>query len=1134
MNAIRHNIIYKIVVFSLAVAIPAVARAFTPDTYTGSSVLSEGRWVKINVSRSGIHLITAADLRRWGFADPANVKVYGYGGEPSDDILSRSSYIDDLPEVMSEATERGVFFFARGPQKWRKSTLGGYTSQPNYYSLTGTYFLTEGTPSKPAAKGKKADDTSGAATSFIEKLVHEVEIISPGTTGHTFLGEDLSSSKSLTLDFDLPSQANDSIMINCAFAAKTVQATPDQRASQVTFVVNGNELPSNSGNTFSSNSTDSHRHYFLKEIYQETKGVNGKAQITINYTTNGIIRLARLDKLCVSYFRTLTMPAEGTLDFTLEAAKVSFSGAGASTRIWDVTYPAASAPVDAALSGSTLTWIPATGGEHRYVAWNPDADYPAPTFGGAVYNQNLHGLATPDMVIFTTSEWHTYANQLADLHREDPDNPLSVEVIDQDVVFNEFSSGTPDFNAFRRLLKMFYDRGSADGHELKYCLMFGRGIYDHRGVTREVSLMRSPVLLQWQSIDASSDNTSYTSEDYLAFLRDNSGTNPGNDTHCIAVGRIPVTSESECKAAIEKVAAYMADKNPGDWKLKVLLAADNSNDDTEDGIHQRQMEEVFTAMNSTSTGRSRIYTKVYVDAFPLVDNVANGAHDRMFRNLNRGVAWWWFIGHANTFSWTAEGLLTRNDLETASFGSQPMLYAATCDFLRWDLLDTSGAEALFFNPAGIIGAIAATRPVYITYNKQMSLALAAKMYSTDMSGRPLPIGEMLRQAKNTLLGGDTNKLRYVLLGDPALAVTVPDYLALLDRINGEEVNPDAQLTIKASELVKIEGRITHADSTIIDDFNGTLIPTIFDAEHSTTGLGHNGGPEMTFEEQGDALYIGRAPVSAGHFSLDVAMPAEISANFRPAAMSLYAFSPDGRDAGSVNRDFYVFGFDESGSADTTPPVIEQFVLNSPAFMSGATVNSAPTVLARVSDNVGINISSAGIGHRLSLVLDATTSFSDFAECYEPGDDGAVSGSIVYPLSGLTDGSHSLRLRVWDTSNNYAEKTIEFNVHSGKVAQLLTLSAETAPSRDVVNFHIEHNLPGRNVEVELSIYDTQGRRLWSDSRTCRDGSLASKPFSWPMTDASGRAVSGGLYLYRATVTASDGSTASATRKLALTR
>lgn len=83
------------------------ASAFAPDTYAASSALAEGRWVKISVSETGMHLISLSDLRSWGFTDPSKVRVYGYGGRRIPDRFTEANYVDDLPVVQSETTSRG-------------------------------------------------------------------------------------------------------------------------------------------------------------------------------------------------------------------------------------------------------------------------------------------------------------------------------------------------------------------------------------------------------------------------------------------------------------------------------------------------------------------------------------------------------------------------------------------------------------------------------------------------------------------------------------------------------------------------------------------------------------------------------------------------------------------------------------------------------------------------------------------------------------------------------------------------------------------------------------------------------------------------------------------------------------------
>ncbi len=661
--------------------------------------------------------------------------------------------------------------------------------------------------------------------------------------------------------------------------------------------------------------------------------------------------------------------------------------------------------------------------------------------------------------------------------------------------------------------------------------MLGRGHHDHRRITASAQATGYPILPQWQSVDGSSDNTSYTTEDYLAFLLDGSGVNPGSDYHCIAVGRIPVTSDTEARMAVDKISAYInGDNDESDWKINMVMTAD----DGDNGEHTEQMERIYNQLMSTDDGgREMLYHKVYVDASPLVDKVAVEAHDRMMRLLGRGTCWWWFVGHATTYSWTGEGLLTADDIRDMNLRRQPLLFAATCDFLRWDADGQSGAELLFMKPGGIIGAVAATRPVYMTYNRDLTIATARMMTRRDESGELLPVGEVMRRAKNELTSpSDVNKLRYVLLGDPALRPAGASFRAVLDSIAGQAVHPDSQVTVKGRQQLVMKGRITDSRGRIVSSFNGVVNSTIYDAEYSTITEGRNDGKQVIFEQQGDRLWTGRDTVVNGHFSINVTMPGEISSNFRHAALSMTALSVDGRDASGVNRDFYVYGYDETAIADEEPPVIELFGLNGEDFVDGQTVNESPMVIARVTDNVGINISNAGIGHQMSLMLDGNKACPDVPHYYSPGSDGGRSGTIAYPLSGLSPGRHTLRLRVWDTSNNMAESTVSFKVVKGLAPDIVELYTDANPAVDMVKFYIRHNRPDAMLQVKLTVYDLSGRTVWSTRQNGRSDMFVTAPIVWNLSDNGGGRVSHGLYIYKVTISADGGSETSATRKLAV--
>lgn len=74
-------------------------------------------------------------------------------------------------------------------------------------------------------------------------------------------------------------------------------------------------------------------------------------------------------------------------------------------------------------------------------------------------NQDHHGDSIVDMTIIipTSQTLLAQATRLKE-HHEKHDG-LSVRIVPADELYNEFSSGTPDVSAYRRYMKMLYDRG---------------------------------------------------------------------------------------------------------------------------------------------------------------------------------------------------------------------------------------------------------------------------------------------------------------------------------------------------------------------------------------------------------------------------------------------------------------------------------------------------------------------------------------------------------------------------------------------------------------------------------------------------------------------------------------------------
>lgn len=1130
-----HSLLSAVILLAIAFLAPSRAKAFELDSYASESVLASGHWVKVCVAETGIHFIPASTLRSWGFTRPENVSIYGYGGKRLPDRLSRAEYKDDLPLLQTVHSADGIYFYAVGPIVWTRSSQNYYTHTRNPFSDYGFYFLTDSrTDDRPREIPEAAFDhvTSTPVTTFTDHLFHEKDLVSPGLSGHLFVGEDFRQQRSQTFSFDLPDHVEDTpVWLRSTFVSAV------SSLSTITYSANGTELSARS----SVSAINEYNYAIRTTMSTDIHSIGDKLEFGITFQPSGIPQKANLDAIIINYTRRLSL-FHGQLAFTLRTPSASLADASENTVIWDVTDPLNIYNINATFSNGTLSWTNTYSGERNYAAWTPGATYPVPQYVGAVSNQNLHSSQTqPDMVIFTVSDWAGEANRLAEMHRNGA-RKLAVNVVVQDEVFNEFSSGVPDVNAFRHYLKMVYDRGKAAGHPLRYVLMFGRATFDNRLISPEMKAAKEPYMPTWQTDEGLSVYSSFSSDDPIAMLEDKSGSSMATSAISVALGRAPIHSLTNAKTFVDKAIAYSKNSYATDWKNQVVLMADNG----DLGVFMKDSERQYANFMSTESGANMFYTKVYIDAFNIIGGSCEGGRKRLHRMLDEGTLWWNYIGHAATTTLSEENLMTSTDINKMYNRRWPIFFGATCSFARHDRNELSGSEIMTLTPGGgTIAAIAPTRESMITHNGVISAAFGTKAFERDENGEFGTIGDIYRNAKNHLVKTasrevNNQKLYYVLLGDPALLPATPSSRVALEQIDGIDVTPDNQCTIKARQRVKLSGAVYDPAGNIMDDFNGTVSLTMYDAEYSTTSNGaYTGGgkptqgEKVTFEEQGEKIYVGRDSIRNGRFEAVIAMPSEVSDNFRPAALNMFARSADGREAIGCNREFYVYGFDEDAEPDTEAPTIEYAYLNHETFTEGSVVNESPMFIAKVSDNVGINLSSAGVGHQMSLKLDGSRSINDVAFYYTPSADGTPSGTIAYPLESLAEGNHSLSFRVWDTSGNSTTKTVDFFVEQGAAPKVFDIWADVSPASVEANFYLTHNRPDATLTVSLDIYDISGRHVWTTKVTNRSDMFLSAPIHWDLTDMGGHRVARGIYIYRATVSADGHDVTTSARRIAVT-
>ena len=1134
----------RMVMCGLLIAACAMpAGAYDKSFYAENSKLASGKWVKISVKESGIYQITAEDIRSWGLGtDLSQIHIFGYGGAPLSQKMDEN-YADDLPQMPLVRTEGRILFYAQGPTTWKRLSKSFEQVQEQHpYAISGDYLITNDSRFNDIEIPKAANSPAGGTpvTTFTGRLYHEQEIDNPGETGRRFLGESFATTKSQTFKFTLDDRVEgEPVSVYTSFAAKTGSSY-----STVTCSYNGTQLPVTDGDLIARTTDLTHTHFFettgcLKSF--DLEGTND-LNYTISYSSSGTIYMARLDYITVNYVRSLKLK-NGSLAFGYHEAssdkKYRLAGTGSTTRVWDVTVPYAPMQLNAVADGDNgLAFSPAISGRREFVAFEESGTYSHPDYIGEVSNQNIHGEPTPDMIILAPSAYLEQAGRVAALH-EDYDN-FRVLVLDHEKVFNEFSSGTRDAMAYRRLCKMFYDRGtSSDGHKFGYLLLFGGGSYDNRLVGTNASVLNFPHLLTWQSVRSDDENNSYTSDDFFGILDDESSMGV-NEKMNVSVGRMIVRNASEARAVVNKLEKYMTKPIYGSWKNQVMLVADDENE----GIHMIQSLAMDSIMRA-SGGADVVRNYVFIDAFNYVSEggarTYPDARAKMFNRLNEGTLWWNYIGHSSTQNWTAEGLLKRADVETNLFYKRlPVLYAATCEFCRFDNSVTSSGELVFTNPnGGAIAVICPPRLALIQSNGALSNAMARYIFSRDEKGRPQRIGDILRLAKKDLSASTDNHRRYFVFGDPAMRLAYAPYTAQVKTINGKPVDSNNMPVFKAREQVEFAGDILDFSGQVATNFNGSIVSTLYGCQESVTTHGYGGddGRQVTYLDRPNRLAINVDSVNGGHFTVRVIIPSEVNNeydNYSPSMINLYAYdSRDTLEAKGANSDFYIYGYEDDEVADTIGPNIITMGLNDETFVNGSDVNESPLLLATVSDDSGVNFSSAGIGHSMTLTLDGTISYNDLLSYYTPqfAEEGTL-GSISYQLNDLATGPHTLRLRVWDVYNNVSEKTISFNVVKGLAPEIADVYCAANPASVETSFYVKHNRPDAVVTVTIEVYDLLGRRVWSTTQSGRSDMYTSTPVTWDLTDAGGRRVPRGIYVYRATISTDGIKEATKAKKLAV--
>ncbi len=1113
-------------------------------TTTDNSVLASGKWYKISVAQRGIFKLDYNFIQNKLGINPAtisttNIRVYGNGGTVFSENNSEEN-IDDLKENSIVVMDGGdgifnqndyVLFYANGPLKWIKDSVNkSFNHVQNIYNDSSYYFLNfDLGPGLRIANQTGNFNPNLTVNSFNNYATHDQDIVNVGRFGKTWWGEEFSNDpgKHATQNFNFQtSPLIDSALVRLHFGSRSSVS-----GNSVNALLNGQSFCSTSFGSVGNGIEDNP----IVDYYQTSKlKITGNAlSIQIQYNPAISTGKGYLDYLELNWRSELSFQ-NGQMNFcdwnsvgNGNIANYQMQNSSNNIVVWDITETPTR--MNGNLSGSTYSFNQSASFLHEFVAFDGSSFF-TPGFTGIVANQNLHASPQVDYIIVTHHDFLEAANKLANFHQQK--NNYRVIVATTEQVFNEFGSGSQDIGAIRDFARMFYKRAGNDTAEMpKHILLLGDASFDYKNRTANNTNF-VPTYETSESVDLIN---SYCSDDFFGFLDDNEGIENWSvaNTLDMGVGRLPVTTEESAMSMVDKIINYSSVNSLGPWRLSTTLITDNG-----DGNQHFLDGEV---MASTIENHSPLHneTKVYLSAIPTISTPggvrAPDANKAINDAIFKGTFLMNYNGHGSISTMAHERIMTQDDFNYwKNFDKLPIMVTATCDFSKYDdpAYVSAGEKLVVKADGGAIALLTTTQLVYAFLNRPMNAQFLSTLFQNNKGDFP-SFGEAFRNSKNitytTLKDSYAlgNYRKFVLLGDPASMPNFPKYNieteALLDGNNQQPVD-----TIRALGKYQIKGNIKDNYGSVLSNFNGRLYITIFDKPKTVNTL--DASP-LSFQIQNSIIYKGKVSVSDGKFSFVFIAPKDLNYDFGKGKISYYAENGV-IDAAGMDTNKFIGGFSESPVVDNNEPLVKPY-MNDSLFHDGGITGNSSILFVKLFDETGINVSGNSIGHDLTAVLD-----DDYAspfilnDYYETAPNDYQTGFVHFPISGLIDGRHAIKVKAWDMNNNSGEGLINFEVLNGKIVAVQNLMNYPNPFSTLTHFVFDHNRPNEELTVNIKIVNTNGILVTNLTQTFTPEGSRSE-ITWDGTD-SGIKLPSGLYVYEIILTTKEGIQTSAHEKLVIVR
>ncbi len=1092
-----------------------------------NSPLSQGKWAKIGATKQGIYKMSGAQLSTLGFSLPigsAQLQMHHFNLSRLTEKVEANAALG-LSEIAIKVMDGGdgqidakdyILFYNQGPVFWNYDAVLNRSSHVNFSAADTVYFfITLGQNGKRISTQNLQSNSSETRTVFTQHILFEKDTVSLLNSGKVFYGTPMGqgANKQSQLNYTFTSQGMNTTSSLKSFVH--MASTSYQANGQFDFYLNDELQKSSSLNPVSGLLFDDIASELTDSFTNKTiNSWPNKSNLKVTYTSASASATGWVDYIEMIAKKPIGFWQDNAIEFSIEDdlkkggyANCTLQTVDSSVLIWDVT--SLENPMQMVLqiaAGGVGNFIQKTDTIVNLFGVK-QAAFESPILLGSVVNQNTFAQTTPEYIIVSAPAYLNAAKKYQQFQNQKFGR--NAIVVNAKEIYNDFSGGQVSAIAIRNYLKNIYTKAlQINQVSPKYVLLLGIGNFNTRKINSENEL---PV---FESQNSNSILSSFTSDDFFAILNNGDDINNYNVLKQLnlSVGRIPARTINEADSAILKLINYQANKIAGGWENKITWIAD----DGDYNLHLQDAESIIGNLQNKESHWD--HNKIYLDLFPAENSTTGNAYPlvntAIQQAVQQGTLLINYTGHGNYLRLSEEAVIAQPQFDLWDNASKlPLMVTASCNFAPYDqpALNAIAWNAFMKNGKGIIGLVAANRLVFAYSNKQINDLFIKQLLVKDSAGNYNSIGQALQKAKmfSWAQGGDRmNDLKFNLIGDPALLLSVPNYQLQVLKLNDK--NFTGKDTLLSGNKYSIQGAVFDK-LAIKNNFNGLLDITIYDAVKTKKTLANQSTSMVVpIGMQDNILFKGKATIKNGNFNVSFVLPSQGLNSTSPIRIELAA-SSDSNAAIKVLDSIYIKPSILNNYSDTLGPLINAYI-NDPLFKSGDWSKSNATLYLNLVDSSGIQTSGNALGHDLAIWLDNNPVPIIINNYFVADIDTYKSGKLAFLLPNLSVGMHTILIKAWDLLGNSSNKTIALEVPKEDKLQIRNATVFPNPFLTNARFSVETNLTSGPIQAVFEILNQSGKVVFSKAFQTQNGENRVYHDFDGITNA-GTMLNTGVYYYR---------------------